>query len=335
MTLDHLRSGVDVPFYKSLIAGSLSGIVARTFTAPLDVIKIHYQLLPRNIATKKTTRSTLHGNNDIKLFNIIKKIYKAENSIKGFFKGNVPGLLMYMVYGSVQFSSYSYFNSHLSIFTKNEALHSFIVGGLSGICSSVVSYPLDILRTRFIAFQKHVPTTNHISTVSRTNNNRMFDVVKEIWLHENKFNGLFKGCTSSIVTLTLNSSIIFSVYESINVFCENYSNSKNNENTYIMLLRQFSSTIAGITAKSVTFPLDTIRRRIQIMTSRNITELTESPQVYKEYHKKKKFISIGYHIYRKEGIKTLYQGLYIALLKSAPTTVISLYVYERVLNILR
>ncbi|KAL6944850.1 hypothetical protein ACO0RG_001605 [Hanseniaspora osmophila] len=335
---DHLRSGSQISVLKSFIAGSCSGIAARTLTAPLDVLKIKSQLIPRTTAT---------SSNQTRLLQLVKSVYQEGiyeyvprrscskttqsllrqlHGLSCFYKGNVPGLYMYVIYGSVQFSSYSFFNSNFK-FANNDSLQSMIVGALSGVTSSIVSYPCDVVRTRFVATLNQARTVQPSTTTTTTisaNRLSMFNTLREIWLKENGIFGLFKGCSSSVVSVTMSTSIIFSVYESLKIYCETHENTQT--------LNAMSSSITGIVSKTVTFPLDTVRRRIQIMASKNINNYTREAGTYKEYTLHKNFVKIAYHMLQKEGWRTFYQGLTMGLLKSAPTTAITLSVYEFVLR---
>ncbi|KAL6949101.1 hypothetical protein ACO0QE_001591 [Hanseniaspora vineae] len=314
-------------------------------TAPLDVLKIKSQLIPRTHAG---------SSNQTRLLQLIKSVYQEGvynytprrssgskltqgllrhlHGLGCFYKGNVPGLYMYVIYGSVQFSSYSFFNSHFK-FANNDSLQSMCVGALSGVTSSIVSYPCDVVRTRFVATlnqTRGTPTTSCTTTTTNSSSSApharlsMFNTLREIWVKENGIFGLFKGCSSSVVSVTLSTSIIFSVYESLKIYCETHENTQT--------LNAMSSSITGIISKTATFPLDTVRRRIQIMASQNITKYTQEAGTYKEYSLHKNFVKIAYHMLQKEGWRTFYQGLTMGLLKSAPTTAITLSVYEFVLG---
>ncbi|XBW34504.1 hypothetical protein QEN19_000049 [Hanseniaspora menglaensis] len=346
MTKDALRNGEEVSMTKSMIAGGASGVLARAFTAPLDVLKISAQLKPRNKAvyiheakrdkakpgfgtgsfeisrqldSKKLdpgSKFISFGKNGSDVISLCKEIFKKDG-IPGFFKGNVPGMTMYLLYGSVQFSSYSFFNARVKIFDAGfskkyyEALNSLIVGGMSGTCACIVTYPLDILKTRFVA-------------VSNKNKSNIFKEAHQIWKYENGILGLFRGCSASIATFAISSSLIFSIYESLKIFTE-----RNNDFNFIT---PFISAVTGVTAKSVTFPLDTIRRRLQIMQAKNLESLTADAEVFRNYNSKKTFLSIGREIVKTEGVLALYQGLSMGLIKSAPTTAISLSVYQYIVT---
>ncbi|CAL9732429.1 mitochondrial thiamine pyrophosphate carrier 1 [Monosporozyma unispora] len=295
---DHLRKGTNTSVVHSLIAGSLSGLVARIMTAPLDTIKIRLQITPSSGLTQTTK--------DIIL----------KEGIKSLWKGNVPGSMMYVIYGGTQFGSYSMYNEWLAPLDLSGQLHSLVVGMMSGLTSSFISYPFDTLRTRFVA-----------------NRGSEFFPLKQacvdIWEHEG-FKGFYGGCTTSLVSLTVATGIMFSTYESIKI----YSEGKHGDATPI--LSASASTISAITSKTLTFPIDTVRRRIQLQDSIHMNkffQMGNNLELYKRYQAVNNILMIPVLMIRYEGIHSLYKGLFVALCKSIPTTVLSLWTYERIMSV--
>lgn len=332
MQEDHLRKGKDVGVIQSIIAGSVSGIMSRVATAPLDTLKIRLQITPYHTKFNPLVSPYyLSWSNNVMV--IIKEMVLKEG-IRSFWKGNIPGSIMYVVYGGVQFSSYSIFNRWLSPMNLATHRHGFVVGMMSGMISSFVSYPFDTLRTRFVA-----------------NKGRKFfnlrDSCRDIWIHEG-IKGFYSGCLMSMITFTLSNGIMFSTYETIKVYSEQSKGDENNEKGLKHnILNSSASTISAIISKIITFPIDTVRRRIQLEDSihlNNFFETDRSLNIYKEYQNLKRertskkinrftFIRIPILMIRYEGIKSLYKGLVIGLCKSIPATVVSLWTYEKVMNL--
>lgn len=289
---DHLRQGEESNVARSLIAGSVSGVLARFGTAPMDTMKIRLQITPG---------SSGQGH----VLNVVKEMLHKEG-IRGFWKGNVPGLLMYVVYGGVQFSTYTFYNGLLSPLGWNSQWHSFVVGALAGMSSSLVSYPFDVLRTRFVADR-----SRQLSRLGAT--------VAQV-IRENGVQGLFKGLTASMVTITLTTSILFTTYESVRIYCD-----RPNPNAAQRTLDTLASPIAGFVSKLATFPLDTVRRRLVLSNSNDHDRFAS---LYRSYHRRT-VPQIGLQILQQEGPTALYRGVTMALLKSVPSTAISLWAFER------
>lgn len=303
MSKDHLRKGETVRWLDSAIAGSISGLIARALTAPMDTLKIRYQLQPTFEKKYGGIRSTVST--------IIK-----EEGWKALWKGNIPASLMYVLYGAVQFGSYSCFNNLLP---KHESsispqLQSLVVGALSGMTSSLVTYPLDILRTRLIA-------NRSVSMIKQT------EALREIYKYEG-LRGFFVGISPAMTNITLSSALIFLTYETINILCEEYRTAP-----WSHSLEVSSGAAAGFVSKSVIFPIDTVRRRMQVMNSKQMAHVTAHTSTYLGY-RNHSFYYILYDMLMKEGPRSLYNGLSVALCKSVPTTAISLFVFEHTMQII-
>jgi solute carrier family 25 thiamine pyrophosphate transporter 19 len=91
-----------------------------------------------------------------------------------------------------------------------------------------------------------------------------------------------------------------------------------------------AGVLAGIFAKSATYPLDTIRKRLQVQgptralyVHNNIPEY--SGGVY----------GTARAILAKEGARGLYRGLSVALVKAAPTSAVTVWTFERTMKLLK
>ena len=81
--------------------------------------------------------------------------------------------------------------------------------------------------------------------------------------------------------------------------------------------------IAGIVSKCAVFPLDTIRKRLQV----------QGPTRGLYVHKDIPLYSGGIlhcvkHIAQKEGLRGFYKGLGVALLKSGPSAAVTLWIFD-------
>lgn len=283
---DHLRKGVDVPPVTLAMAGSISGLVLRTVTAPLDILKIRLQLSPHKVGSIET----------------LVQIYRYEG-LFSLWKGNVPLSLMYALYGSSQFASYAIANTLLTKMDQqvlhgaiHPNLHSFIVGSTAGMASTITSYPFDLLRTR-------------LASNTEPEFRKMRAVLAQIY-GEDGIKSFYKGLKPSLISVTLQMGTMFETYE----LCKNLVRHTNNDGSWsskiiMNFIDPFSGFISGITAKLCTFPLDLIRKRLQVSSTVSVRQITTE-------------------ILRKQGPRGFFNGLLPALLKSGPTSAVSLWIYE-------
>ncbi|KAG2686018.1 hypothetical protein I3760_10G155300 [Carya illinoinensis] len=103
-------------------AGAISGAAAKTFTAPLERIKLLMQAI------------TLIG---------------KEEGIRGYWKGNLPQVIRVIPYSAVQLFAYE---TYKKLFRGKDGELSVIgrlaAGACAGMTSTFITYPLDVLRLR-------------------------------------------------------------------------------------------------------------------------------------------------------------------------------------------
>ena len=91
-----------------------------------------------------------------------------------------------------------------------------------------------------------------------------------------------------------------------------------------------AGVVAGVLAKTGVFPLDLIRKRLQIQGPNRAKYAGGRVPLYG-----KSVWGTGRAIWRKEGLKGLYRGLGIGLVKSAPASAVTMWTYERALMMMK
>lgn len=88
--------------------------------------------------------------------------------------------------------------------------------------------------------------------------------------------------------------------------------------------------LASVVSKTAVYPLDTVRKRLQVQgpsrlkyVHRNIPEYTGGVAS-----------TVG-DILRREGLRGMYRGLTVSLLKAAPTSAATMWTFERTMAFLR
>ena len=87
-------------------AGGCAGFIARTLTAPFDVVKIRYQLLCAEVTTTPS------------LYHAFEKIVKEEG-ILALWKGNISATYLWISYAVVQFGVYGMFKDYIETHEKD------------------------------------------------------------------------------------------------------------------------------------------------------------------------------------------------------------------------
>lgn len=257
-----------------------------TLTAPLDVVKIRLQLQVDGDKYKGILRTM--------------RTIAAEESAFGLWKGNVPASAMYVIYGATQFTTYSVCNNWLSKWEREygvdagPGVHSFVLGCVAGCTSTVVSYPFDLLRTRLANSPSFLNLYTTVGCI----------------LKEEGTVGFFKGCRTAMVSLSLYTGLMFWCYETSRIVASSI-------NMYPSIVEPVCGFGAGVFAKAVVFPLDLVRRRIQVDTkkSKSLWKTMES-------------------VVKGEGVRALYKGFTVSLIKNAPASAISLWSFEYVIRMI-
>jgi len=136
-------------------------------------------------------------------------------------------------------------------------------------------------------------------------------------LRQEGVKGYYRGVVTSLLQIAPYMGILFGTYEAIR-------SSLTMSHTFSSRTSDFlAGGIAGIVSKWAVFPLDTIRKRLQV----------QGPTREKYVHRDIPIYSQGImhcmkEIIRQEGIRGLYKGLGVALLKSGPSAAVTLCVFD-------
>lgn len=176
-------------------------------------------------------------------------------------------------------------------------------GAVAGGIATAATYPLDLLRTRFAA----------------QGTERIYDSlvasVRDIYQLEGA-RGFFRGSSAAIAQIVPYMGLFFASYETLKI-------------TFAGLDLPFGSgdaaagVVASVTSKTAVYPLDTIRKRLQVQGPTRARYVHRNIPVYQGVW------SALQLILRREGRRGLYRGLPVSLVKAAPASAISVWTYER------
>lgn len=299
--------------------------VPRFVIAPLDVVKIRLQLQSHSLSDPLSLTKLPPGTPVYKgLLRTARDIVRGEG-ITAMWKGNIPAELLYMVYSGVQFTTYRttaqfirpWFNDGENA-SRVDSKVSWISGTAAGMTATTISYPLDLLRTRFAAQGN--------DKVYKS----FFRAFGEIYQSEG-LRGFFRGIAPTLLNAGPGMGIYFLTYEAIRP----PDVRKGEDESRRVLPRLpwgFDKFLVGsassLLAKSVVFPFDLVRKRMQVQGP------TRSRYIHKNIPEYTGTVSAFRTILAKEGIRGLYRGLFVTLLKHAPASGVTLWVYENTLRAL-
>ena len=115
-----------------LVAGGTAGMIARTCIAPVERVKILFQV------QKGTTSYT----------RLLSSVLKSEGMLS-MWKGNSAAVIRVIPYTSIQFTAYEEFSSMLGRFQSlPKTAVDLTAGSLAGVAACLLTYPLDVVRAR-------------------------------------------------------------------------------------------------------------------------------------------------------------------------------------------
>ncbi|KAM3348991.1 hypothetical protein ACQJBY_022269 [Aegilops geniculata] len=214
-------------------AGAGAGAVAKTVTAPLDRVKLLMQTHSVRMAGESTK--------GIGFVQAMAEIGKEEG-IKGYWKGNLPQVIRIIPYSAVQLFSYEVYkkvfrrkDGELTVFGRLAA------GACAGMTSTLVTYPLDVLRLRLAVQSGH-------STMSQVALNM---------LREEGLASFYGGLGPSLIGIAPYIAVNFCVFDLMKKSVPEKYKSRPETSLATALL---SATFATL----MCYPLDTVRRQMQM-----------------------------------------------------------------------
>ncbi|KAI4324446.1 hypothetical protein MLD38_029937 [Melastoma candidum] len=283
---------------QQLLAGGIAGAFSKTCTAPLARLTILLQVqgMHADVATLRKA-SLCHEASRI----------VREEGFRAFWKGNFVTIAHRLPYSSVNFYAYERYKSFLQSVIGDDYKRNagaalcvqFVGGGLAGITAASATYPLDLVRTRLAA-------------------QRSSNYYRGIWhafhtiCREEGFLGLYKGLGATLLGVGPNIAISFSVYESLRSFWQ----SQRVGDSPVMVSLACGS-LSGIASSSATFPLDLVRRRMQLEGAGGRARIYNSG-----------LLGTFRHIMRTEGMRGFYRGILPEYYKVVPSVGIVFMAYE-------
>jgi len=267
-------------FFSYLTSSTISAITTKTVVAPLERVKI-----------LKQVQSYYSHENYTNIFQSLKHIYKNEG-FKGYFKGNLSNITRVIPNYAIKFPMNDIYRNILKKILKINNLNYFQLlscGILSGLNSVILTFPLDLARTRMTLDKNMADYTS------------LFDCGKKIVKKEGIL-ALYKGISISCVTSPLYIGLQLSLYDE---FKNNWFDNK-----------LLSGACAGIIAQSLMYPGDTIKRQLQI------NGLDGNKKKYNNLHGCIK------HIYKIYGIRGFYPAVGTNMIKSIPETSVQFFIYD-------
>eukprot|EP00195_Chlamydomonas_chlamydogama_P017277 CAMPEP_0202901560 /NCGR_PEP_ID=MMETSP1392-20130828/14325_1 /ASSEMBLY_ACC=CAM_ASM_000868 /TAXON_ID=225041 /ORGANISM="Chlamydomonas chlamydogama, Strain SAG 11-48b" /LENGTH=304 /DNA_ID=CAMNT_0049588141 /DNA_START=206 /DNA_END=1120 /DNA_ORIENTATION=- len=268
---------------RMFLAGGLAGATARTATAPLDRIKLLFQV--QAVASSGTSPTAYTG-----VLQAGSKILREEG-VLAFWKGNGINIVRIFPYSAAQLAANDSYKRVLADdHGELTVARRLTAGACAGMTATALTHPLDTVRLR-LALPNHPykGATDAVVTMVRTEG-----VIS-----------LYKGLMPTLIGVAPYAALNFASYDLAKKWL--YHGERPQSSLANFMLGAFSGTLAA----TVCYPLDTVRRRMQM-----------KGKVYKGQ------LDALTTIARVEGVRGFYRGWAANTIKVVPQNSIRLVAYE-------
>lgn len=323
---------------KSGIAGGIAGCAAKTVVGPLDRVKILFQT--QNPQFAKYTGSWTG------FPTAVRDIY-LQAGVNGLFKGHSATLLRIFPYAGIKFLAYEQIRARVIHSSAQETPgRRFVSGSLAGMVSVFFTYPLEVIRVR-LAFEtragerSNLPSivrkiySEHAAPPAHTPSNAVAATATHAVEKLTPQTGLanfFRGFTPTLLGMVPYAGASFLAHDTMSdvmrwpllapyTVLPNTSRSETaTQSGKPAQLRYWAELttggIAGFVSQTVSYPLEVIRRRMQV------------GGVVGDGHRLG-IAEVARRIYVERGWRGYFVGLTIGYVKVVPMVATSFFVYER------
>ncbi|CAB4280101.1 hypothetical protein PRUPE_5G115400 [Prunus persica] len=305
---------------KSLVAGGVAGGVSRTAVAPLERLKILLQVQnPHSIKYS----GTIQG---------LKYIWRTEG-LRGLFKGNGTNCARIVPNSAVKFFSYEEASKGILWFYRQQTgnedaqltpLLRLGAGACAGIIAMSATYPMDMVRGRLTVQTERSPRqyrgiAHALSTVFREEGPR----------------ALYRGWLPSVIGVVPYVGLNFAVYESLKDWLIKTRPFGLVEDSELSVTTRLAcGAAAGTVGQTVAYPLDVIRRRMQMVGWKDAASVVVGDGKSKAPLEYTGMVDAFRKTVRHEGFGALYKGLVPNSVKVVPSIAIAFVTYEVVKDVL-
>ncbi|XP_020579461.1 mitochondrial substrate carrier family protein P [Phalaenopsis equestris] len=294
-----------LPVYvKELIAGGAAGAFSKTAVAPLERLKILLQTRTDEFKSLGILRS-------------MKKL-KQHEGILGFYKGNSASVLRIMPYAALHYMTYEQYRcwilNNCSSFGTGSVV-DLLAGSAAGGTAVLCTYPLDLARTKLAYQVSNTGQSGH--GLRRLSPHPTYNGIKDVFTSVYKEGGmrsLYRGVAPTLIGILPYAGLKFFIYEELKSRVpDDYKKSVG--------LRLTCGALAGLFGQTLTYPLDVVRRQMQVQSRQQLNDKLRVPRITGT-------VQGVCAIVREQGWRQLFAGLSLNYLKVVPSVAIGFTAYD-------
>uniref|UniRef100_A0A0B7AA15 EF-hand domain-containing protein n=1 Tax=Arion vulgaris TaxID=1028688 RepID=A0A0B7AA15_9EUPU len=228
-TETELKTGI---WWRHLVAGGAAGAVSRTATAPLDRLKVLFQV---------------HGSKHNMTIKSGFKQMLEEGGVISLWRGNGINVIKIAPESAIKFMAYEQIKAIFKGDSTKElgVLERLLSGSMAGAISQTIIYPMEVLKTR-LALRK----TGQYSGI--------FDCAKKVAKYEG-LGSFYRGYIPNLLGIIPYAGIDLAIYETLK---KSYMKKNKNKDPGIMALL-VCGTVSSTCGQLASYPLALVRTRLQ------------------------------------------------------------------------
>ena len=264
-------------FVLDFLLGGVSAAISKTAVAPIERVKLLLQTQDAN--------AKISGEKKYKgIVDCLVRVPKEEG-VSAFWRGNLANVIRYFPTQALNFAFKDTYKKIFCPFNPKTDFWKFFFGnlasgGAAGATSLCVVYPLDFARTRLAA------------DVGKTAGDRQFtgltDCLSKVYKSDG-LKGLYQGFGISVLGIIAYRACYFGGYDTLKRVM--FGDGKNNSILLKFIAAQFITSVSGL----ISYPLDTVRRRLMMQSGRKDVMYTGTIDCFKK-------------IAQNEGSKAFFKG---------------------------
>jgi solute carrier family 25 (adenine nucleotide translocator) protein 4/5/6/31 len=258
-------------FALDFMLGGISAAISKTLVAPIERVKLLLQTQDANVKMQSGAVKKYTGIGDC-----FARVFKEEG-VGAFWRGNLANVIRYFPTQALNFAFKDTFKKYLNPYSSKTQpglffMGNLLSGGAAGAASLLFVYPLDFARTRLAA------------DVGKGAGERQFqglaDCLKKI-VKVDGLKGLYQGFVVSVYGIFVYRACYFGGYDTLKKMVMTDKTSFFTK----FLIAQVVTSSSGL----VSYPLDTIRRRLMMQSGRGEILYTGTIDCTKKIFKKEGF----------------------------------------------
>lgn len=283
------EGGGTVAFLKDFLAGGVAGAVAKTATAPIERVKLLIQTQDANprIISGEVPRYT-------GIVNCFTRV-SSEQGFGAFWRGNTVNVIRYFPTQAFNFAFKDTIKGWFPRYNEKTEFWKFFgtnmaSGGMAGAGSLTIVYPLDYARTRLA------------SDVGSGNPqfNGLVDCLMKT-MAQGGFFSMYAGFGVSVVGIVAYRGPYFGVFDTLKAL-----NPWKKDKGMLKLLSTFAiAQTTAIIAGFISYPFDTVRRRLQMQAEKPKSEWLYSGT-----------LDCAVKIVKDEGLSAMFKGFAANVLRT-------------------